>query len=165
MNLSTVYNRMRRNLPSFDEWMEAKDVPEKEESKDKPEDEPKGMTFDQWLKQNMNMKIQDFADISDIVMANKSLKPIGDDDPIGLKKLTIYKLTKDPDTGTVRLKIKAKSDPNDPEMAEFPYASASPHDGDEFTLSQDEYEKLLKFPPKPAGGVPGAPGGLGGLGL
>jgi len=151
---------MSRNLRTFGEWMEAKDEP-----KGKSDDKPKGMSFNQWLKQYMNMEIGDFADISDIVASNKELKPMGDEKPIQMKKSTIYKVSRNPESNAVTLKVQAKPDPNDPEKAAFPHASASPYHGKKFVLSPEEYEdKFGKFPPEPGGPLGGA-GGLGGLRL
>ena len=166
MNSTVVYNHMRRNLRTFGEWMEAKAEPKaksKAEPKDEPKDEPKPMSFDQWLKQNLNIDIGDMMDVAPPVKAN-TVWDTGDDDSIEMKPLTIYKLKRNPDSNAATLTVQGKSDPNDPEKAAFPHASASPYHGKKIVIAPRDYaDKMLKFPPQPAGGAPGGPAG--GLGL
>jgi len=128
-------------LKSINEWME--DV---EKSK-KP-------SFGDWMTREFGVEDKDFADIGDIWLANTLLKPDGSDEEIEIKRPTLFTLSRNDDGTVYKLVVQGKPDPSDPRKAAFPHAAESPYHGKEFTLTKDEYEKLI-MPVARQGGGPG----------
>jgi len=122
-----------------------------------------GQDYDSWLKSNLGVDLDDFADIGNIVIANTEFLRKGGK-PVPYAHNAMFKLYKKSD-GTYALKDLNEPDPNDKEKAAFPHAIApSKYAGKVYYISKDEFEKFVKprMSPEMAAGASG--GGMGGLG-
>jgi len=128
-------------LESFDDWMEDKDSPHR-------------ANFDAWLKKQLNIDDDDFADISNVVLINKRIN-LSPEDSVDYKRPTMFQITRGKGGKSFKLKDLGNRDPYDPEKAAFPHAASSVHAGKKFILPQSEFEKLLKFPAQQPAGGPG----------
>ena len=145
INNLQIYNPMHRNLlTGFATWMEG---------------------FDSVMRSKFAMKASDFAEIGDQTFM-KPIKLDGIDYPGG----STFGVSVNKDGSVYKLIDKNFPDPSDRTMSDHPaHSNPSEQAGREFTITKEEWEKLLSPAPAAggAGGMPGAPmgGGLPGLGM
>ncbi len=118
--------------------------------------------FGDWLKNNLGMDTEDFADISDVILAGKhTMKPDGDGEPIEYPGGSRFKVSVNPAGTTYKLTDINEADPTDPEKSDFPHGGhPSQAAGRTFTIDKEQYLKLIqpKSAAPPGGGMPGMGG-------
>jgi len=137
---------MRPNLLiSFGEWMEG---------------------FDSVMRSKFAMKASTFAEIGDQTFMKPITLKSGDREmkyPGG----STFSVSVNEDGTVYKLVDKNYPDPDNPDMSAHPaHSNPSPNAGREFTITKEEWEKLIApSPPQQPGGMPGMGGGLPGLGI
>ncbi len=115
--------------------------------------------FGDWLKGNLGVDTEDFADISDVILAGKhTMMPDGDGEPIEYPGGSRFKVSVNQDGTTYKLTDVNSADPTDSEKSDFPHGGhPSPAAGRTFTIDKEQYLKLIqpKSAAPPGGGMPG----------
>jgi len=144
-------------LEGFSKWLEEIDESSPES------DQGKGQDFDAWLRDNMNFRLKNFAELGDLQLTNTQFKTM-DGDTIPVTGMVRFHVRALDDEGKVyELEDAGESDPNDPKSPEEPYGRSSPHAGKKYKLTDKEYQRLCLFPKQSQPGLGGSPMPGGGL--
>lgn len=104
--------------------------------------------FSNWLDKQFNFDAGDMSQQGTITLANIKMTPDGGDEPIEYKTLTQFQVWSNPDNTVFKLKDVNGIDKGS-DRASNPYTTVSSNAGRTFTLTKDQYEKLLMFPKQP----------------
>lgn len=102
-------------------------------------------SFGDWLSRNLNVKIDNFSEIGNIILANIKMVPDDGTEPVEYPQTTIFQVAKVDDGKYYKLKDIGYEDKNNKDLAAVPHYIKSPNAGRTYTLSKEQFEKVMMF--------------------